>query len=125
MKTASRWLLFVVGLCAPTNARAGGTCEKLADPPKDVAGRECSPGLDDAWAYVPQWKGFLLYGGCSPTYSNEGWFFDPDRKAWTLLWAHDALDGRQSTSAKGSAAFAVPVCVVSAVKHQLWLTNRT
>src|SRR5262249_7859444 len=67
------------------------TWEKLADPPKDVAGRECSPGMDGAWVYVPQWKGFLLYGGCSPTYSNEGWFFDPDKKLWTMLWAHDHL----------------------------------
>src|SRR4051794_35506496 len=64
------------------------TWEKLADPPKDVAGRESPPGTDGAWVYVPQWKGFLLYGGSSPTYSNEGWFFDPDRKEWTLLWPH-------------------------------------
>ena len=61
------------------------TWEKLADPPKDVAGRESPAGTDGAWVYVPEWKGFLLYGGSSPTYSNEGWFFDPDRKEWTLL----------------------------------------
>lgn len=67
------------------------TWEKLADPPKDVAGRESPPGTDGAWLYVPQWKGFLLYGGSSPTYSNEGWFFDPGKKEWTLLWPHDAL----------------------------------
>ena len=91
MKTASRLLVLVASLCTMTKARADGTWEKLADPPKDVAGRECSPGMDAAWTYVPQWKGFLLYGGCSPTYSNEGWFFDPDKKEWTLLWAHDAL----------------------------------
>jgi len=77
---------------APANEPAKqGTWEKLADPPKDVAGRESPAGTDGAWVYVPEWKGFLLYGGSSPTYSNEGWFFDPDRKAWTLLWPHDAL----------------------------------
>jgi hypothetical protein len=91
MKTASLWLLVVAALFAPTNARADETWEKLADPPKDIAGRECSPGMDGAWTYVPQWQGFLLFGGCSPTYSNEGWFFDPDKREWTLLWAHDAL----------------------------------
>ena len=48
------------------------TWEKLADPPKDVAGRESPAGTDGAWVYVPDWKGFLLYGGSSPTYSNEG-----------------------------------------------------
>src|SRR5262245_2190460 len=69
----------------------GVTWEKLADPPKDVAGRESPAGTDGAWVYVPEWKGFLLYGGSSPTYSSEGWFFDPDRKEWTLLWPHDAL----------------------------------
>jgi hypothetical protein len=67
------------------------TWVKLADPPRDIAGRESPPGIDGAWVYVPEWKGFLLYGGCSPTYSNEGWFFDPDKKHWTLLWPHDAL----------------------------------
>src|SRR5262245_55702347 len=67
------------------------TWEKLADLPKDVAGRESPPGTDGAWVYVPEWKGFLLYGGSSPTYSNEGWFFDPDKREWTLLWPHDAL----------------------------------
>src|SRR5262249_44866740 len=87
MKTATGWLILVACCLAPANVRADGTWEKLADPPKDVAGRECSPGMDGAWVYVPQWRGFLLYGGSSPTYSNEGWFFDPDAKEWTLLWA--------------------------------------
>lgn len=91
MKSVSRLLVLVGSLSCLTEVRADGVWEKLADPPKDVAGRECSPGMDAAWTYVPQWRGFLLYGGCSPTYSNEGWFFDPDTKAWTLLWAHDTL----------------------------------
>lgn len=67
------------------------TWEKLAGPPTDVAGRESPPGTDGAWTYLPQWKGFLLHGGTSPTYSNETWFFDPDKKEWTLLRAHDSL----------------------------------
>jgi hypothetical protein len=92
MKNPFRWLVLFASLSGGlVEARASGTWEKLADPPKDVAGRECSPGMDGAWVYVPAWKGFLLYGGCSPTYSNEGWFFDPDKKEWTLLWAHDGL----------------------------------
>src|SRR5215475_10223455 len=89
-------LLAVVPFLSAPGSRAAeaveaATWEKLADPPKDVAGRESLPGVDGAWVYVPAWKGFLLYGGCSPTYSNEGWFFDPDARKWTLLWAHDSL----------------------------------
>jgi hypothetical protein len=88
-------ILCLMGLLvveAPANEPGKqGTWEKLADSPRDVAGRESCPGMDGAWVYVPQWRGFLLYGGCSPTYSNEGWFFDPDTKEWTILWAHDAL----------------------------------
>src|SRR5262245_10354962 len=68
-----------------------GSWEKLSDPPKDVVGRESCSGGDGAWVYVPEWKGFLLYGGCTPGYTNDGWFFNPDKKEWTLLWADDAL----------------------------------
>lgn len=84
----------LIALLALTIGSVGlpeATWEKLADPPRDVAGRESPPGADGAWVYVPAWKGFLLYGGNSPTHSNEGWFFDPDKGAWTLLWPHDAL----------------------------------
>src|SRR5207253_8737545 len=79
-------LLNGIALMAPAAVAAAasqGTWEKLADVPKDVAGRECPPGMDGVWVYVPEWKGFLLYGGISPTYSNEGWFFDPDKREWT------------------------------------------
>src|SRR5215475_534095 len=98
MATALRSLVLLACLCVVPNARANGTWEKLAVPPRDVAGRECSPGMDGAWVYVPQWQGFLLYGGCSPTYSNEGWFFDPDKKEWTMLWAHDVLAFDKATN---------------------------
>jgi hypothetical protein len=93
MKTAALLLAALVN----DPVSGDGAWEKLADAPKDLAGREMPPGLDGAWTYVPEWKGFLLFGGASPTYSNEGWFFDPDKKAWTLLWAHDALahDGKE------------------------------
>jgi hypothetical protein len=64
---------------------------KLADPPADLLGRECPPGMDATWVYVPPWKGFLLYGGFSPSYSNGGWFFHPGQRTWTLLWADDSL----------------------------------
>src|SRR5262245_2754276 len=90
-------ILLLVALGLPADCASGAEpaqawkWERLADPPKDVAGRESPPGTDGAWVYVPEWKGFLLYGGSSPTYSNEGWFFDPDRKEWALLWPHDAL----------------------------------
>jgi hypothetical protein len=86
-------LLASLGICLSSPAFAAEPCTwvKLADPPKDVAGRESPPGTDGAWVYVPEWKGFLLYGGTSPTYSNEGWFFDPDKREWTLLWPHDSL----------------------------------
>lgn len=80
----------VVLLSLPANSDAEAWT-KLAEPPKDLAGRESPPGSDGAWVYVPEWKGFLLHGGCMPTLSNEGWFFDPDQKSWTLLWAHDEL----------------------------------
>ena len=70
---ASAFLMIVAGFVTGQDV----TWEKLADPPKDVAGRESPPGTDGAWVYVPEWKGFLLYGGSSPSYSNEGWFFDP------------------------------------------------
>ncbi len=72
---------------------------KLADPPADPLGRECPPGMDATWVYVPQWKGFLLYGGFSPTYSNGGWFFDPDERKWTLLWGDDSLVRNETTGA--------------------------
>ena len=68
--------VLIAGFGAP-----GGAAEpslqwkKLADPPADPIGRECPPGMDAVWIYVPEWKGFLLYGGFSPTYSNAGWFF--------------------------------------------------
>ena len=75
-------LLASLGIYLSSPALAAEPCTwvKLTDPPKDVAGRESPPGTDGAWVYVPEWKGFLLYGGTSPTYSNEGWFFDPDKK---------------------------------------------
>src|SRR5262249_7803696 len=89
---AARMVTFVLLAAAVSCAKAPEvTWEKLADPPKDVAGRESPPGTDGAWVYVPQWKGFLLYSGSSPTYSNEGWFFDPNTRKWTLLWPHDVL----------------------------------
>ena len=84
-------LSFVLALAVSLGSAPDVTWEKLADLPKDVAGRESPAGTDGAWVYVPPWKGFLLFGGSSPTYSNEGWFFDPDRKDWTLLWPHDSL----------------------------------
>ena len=63
-------------------------------------------GTDGAWVYVPEWKGFLLYGGSSPTYSNEGWFFDPDKKEWTLLWPHDALARERARPSRGACCSA-------------------
>ena len=64
---------------------------KLADAPPDLVGREMPPGMDGAWCYVPDLKGFLLYGGCSPRYTNEGWLFTPADRKWRLLWPDDSL----------------------------------
>src|SRR5262245_7615462 len=91
--------LVLLAITSVVSGQPATTWEKVADPPKDVAGRESPPGTDGAWVYVPEWKGFLLYGGSSPTYSNEGWFFDPDKKAWTLLWPHDALARDEASQA--------------------------
>ena len=76
---------------------AYGAWRKLADPPKDLLGRESPPGLDGAWVYVPEWRGFLLYGGRSPAHSNQGWFFDPDKGEWTALWADDQIAFEKSS----------------------------
>ncbi len=98
-------VLCVAGLIAPAvgqpqpAAESYPTWVKLADPPADLVGRECPPGMDGVWVYVPQWRGFLLYGGFSPSYTNEGWFFDPDRAKWTLLWADDSLAKDQASGA--------------------------
>ena len=64
MKRVACVLLSHAILWAATAAAAGEawTWTKLADAPRDVAGRECPPGMDGAWCYVPEWKGFLLYG---------------------------------------------------------------
>lgn len=64
---------------------------KLGDAPADLAGREMPPGMDGAWCFVPELNGFLLYGGCSPRYTNEGWLFDPVKRTWRLLWPDDSL----------------------------------
>ena len=47
--------------------------------------------MGGAWCYVPELKGFLLYGGYSPRFTNEGWLFDPAKCEMKLLWADDSL----------------------------------
>ncbi len=63
----------------------------LAGPPRDLVDREMPPGLDGAWCYIPELQGFLLYGGCSPRFTNEGWLFAPASDTWRLLWPDDSL----------------------------------
>lgn len=70
---------------------AADTWTKLADPPADLLGREMPPGADAAWCYVPEWKGFLLYGGYSNRHGNEGWVYLPATNELKLLWADDSL----------------------------------
>ena len=91
MKSLHALALLAGILAASGAARAEVAWEKLADPPRDLLGRECAPGMDGAWVYVPEWRGFLLYGGRSPAHSNGGWFLDPDKREWTPLWANDQL----------------------------------
>jgi len=64
---------------------------KRADLPADLAGRELPPGMNGAWCYVPELKGFFLYGGYSPRINNEGWVYDPVKNTMRLLWPDDSL----------------------------------
>jgi hypothetical protein len=70
---------------------------KRADLPADLAGRELPPGMNGAWCYVPELKGFFLYGGYSPRINNEGWVYDPVKNTMRLLWPDDSL-GYEATT---------------------------
>jgi len=98
MKRTLAAVTFVTLLClAGRPARAAATWKKLADAPADIAGREMPPGMDGAWCWVPELKGFLLYGSYSPRLTNEGWLFDPARCEMKLLWADDSLGYDEKT----------------------------
>ncbi len=76
---------------APERTETASDWLQLAEAPADLVGREMPPGMDGAWCYVPELRGFLLYGGCSPRYTNEGWLFLPETRQWRLLWPDDSL----------------------------------
>jgi hypothetical protein len=78
-----------------------GTWTKLADPAADPLGREMNPGMGSAWAWVPEVKSFILYGGRSPAFDNGMWGFDPVRKEWKRLLLSDRLTEDPGTKALG------------------------
>jgi hypothetical protein len=47
--------------------------------------------MEGAWCWVPELRGFLLYGGYSPRFTNEGWLYDPANNEMRLLWPDDSL----------------------------------
>ncbi len=69
--------------------RAEALWQKVAPAPKDLLGRELPPGVGAAFCYVPPWKGFLIYGGYWPTYTNAGWLYRPQSGQLELLWPCD------------------------------------
>ncbi len=82
---------WILAVAFPPATEAAPRWLQLAGIPHDLAGREMPPGIGGAWCYVPQLEGFLLYGGYSPRYTNEGWLFDPAERTIRLLWNDDSL----------------------------------
>ncbi len=84
------WLWFwgLVWLGLGLLARAD-SWQRVAPPPKDLLGRELPPGVGAAFCYVPPWKGFLIYGGYWPSYTNAAWLYRPQSGQWELLWPCD------------------------------------
>jgi hypothetical protein len=68
-----------------------GRWTRLAEPAPDPLGREMNPGMGAAWAWVPEMKAFILYGGRTPAAGNGLWSFDPANKEWKRLLLCDRL----------------------------------
>ena len=92
VKNATALALLLAGLAslAPAGEPAA-VWTKLAGLPTDLAGREMPPGMEGTWCWVPEIKGFLLYGGYSPRFTSEGWLYDPAKNEIRLLWPDDSL----------------------------------
>ncbi|MBL8028002.1 MAG: T9SS type A sorting domain-containing protein [Fibrobacteres bacterium] len=94
------------------------TWTRITDSPGDSLKRDVPPARGSTWAFDPNSKQFLRYGGYTPTFSNAMDAFDPVTKKWVRLFAHD--ENYPSTRPGGGCSWMISF---DSTRNVFWLAG--